>query len=175
MARPKVVIEDSWDAFFRDMERVKQDAEDAMRKEFGVAIGEIIDDTPQNSGQAASGWLAAARALNAPHAPIRARVAKRYDEKGKLKDTRSAAKGKKKGGYEEKRAKSVTHFIAKNSDEVAKALEYGFPVGKSASLRATHSVRNALKRLKKRFGPIFAKAVRTNVRRPKKSKKTVIQ
>lgn len=179
MARPKFVIEDSFDAIFRDLERISVDAETVMREEFGQAIGEVIDATPIQSGQAASGWEEAADALGASHKSISGNPTISLKTG---KELRSASKGKAKGAYEEKLSgksgkplKKAT-FIATNKDFVAFASEYGMrgPSGKER-MRPTHAVRDALKRLKKRFGPHFAKAIRANVRKPKRKKKTVIK
>lgn len=179
MARPKFVIEDSFDAIFRDLERISVDAETAMREEFGQAIGEVMDATPKASGQAASGWEEAADALDAKHGSI---VGMPTVSRKTGRVLRSADKGKEKGAYEEKLTgksgkplKKAT-FIATNRDFVAFASEYGLrgPSGQE-KMRPTHAVRDALKRLKKRFGPHFAAAIRANIRKPKKKKKTVIK
>ncbi len=178
MARTKFVIEDSFDAILRDLERVSVDAETAMRTEFGRAIGEVIDATPQDSGQAASGWDKAAEALSAPHRTI-ADHPTVSPKTGKTK--RSAAKGRNLGAYAEtlsgrsgKPLKKAS-FVATNRDYVALSSEYGFrgPHGKK-TMKPTHAVREALKRMRQRFGPVFGKAVRANLRKPKRKKKTTI-
>jgi len=179
MARPKFVIEDSFDAIFRDLERVSIDAETAMREEFGQAIGEVMDATPQQSGQAASGWDAAAEALGSKHKPVGGSPTVSLKTGGVM---RSAEKGKGEGTYEEKltgksgKPINKATFEATNRDFVSFASEYGMrgPSGKE-KMRPTHAVRDALKRLKKRFGPHFAKAIRANIRKPKRKKKTVIK
>lgn len=144
MARSRFEIQDSFENIFRDLGRVGSDAATEMRKELGVAVGDIIDNTPQDTGMAASGWLAAASALQSKHGPIKdgeAWSTGRYDAKKKGWDSRvirSAAWGRRMGKYQEtvpfaalKRAikrgdlPDKLEFIAENAVRHMTFLEYG--------------------------------------------------
>lgn len=177
MAKSQVVIEDSFAAILRDLGRVNQDAHDVVRSELATAVGGIVDNTPQTSGQAASGWVAGADKLGSRHKPIKqgkrlVRKASHY----RAAIYRSAKKGVTLGDFAEvttgksgNRLRTV-RFEAINHDKGALALEYGY--GHVPRLRL---VRKQIVEMKKRIGPHFAAAFRATVRKPKRKKKTVVK
>lgn len=212
MARTSFKVEDSFASIFQDLQRVGSDAGTEMRKELGAAVGDIIDHTPQDSGMAASGWLAASAALQSKHQPVvdEERWSKaQYGYNGKLlapsKVIRSGAWGRRMGKYEEnvpftalKRAikrgdiPDRLEFTASNSVKHMTFLEYGVSyIGSGAkgvsghfggevngfayAVKPRHIVRDAMRRMKQRIGPAFAKALRANIKRPKRYQKTVVQ
>lgn len=185
MGRPKFVMEDSFDSIFRDLERVTLDGSQALYEELSICIGEIIDNTPQKSGQAAAGWLEAAQKLGAQHKPVKEGVTYggRMRKDGTRGVSRSAAKGRKNGFYSSritgktgKRLNTIS-LEAGNRDFVMMAMEYGFRVGKRNPYKfhAARIVRGAVTRMKERFGPHFMKALKGNIRKPKKKKKTTVR
>ena len=206
MARAKFVVEDSFESIFRDLKRTGADAAVVMREELGVAVGEIIDTTPQSTGMAASGWSKAATALKSRHVPIK--NGETYGNKKnfgagidtKLRVVRSAAWGRNMSKYEEtvpfsalKRAirtgdaPNRIDFIAANHVKHITFIEYGTSGnakshGKNSGeengywfkFKPLHIVRNAMRNMKQRIGPLFAKALKANIKRPKRYKRTVI-
>lgn len=210
MARSKFVIEDSFDAIFRDLERVSLDAADVMRAELGQAVADIVGHTPVATGMAASAWAAAARALGAKHKPITpvpiqvnksTMVSALTGKKGHYRLIDNRAKGRRMGGYREKltgkKGKRVNRatFEAFNSVYHIKFIEYGISLQAGGGIHASAAtgeflsgvvrgyhfarqpefqVRNAVRRMKQRIGPEFSKALKANIRRPKRYKtKTV--
>jgi len=177
MARSKVVIEDSFAAIFRDMQRINQDGAEVVKEEFAVAIGNIIDDTPQTTGQAASGWKNGADAVGAKHQAIKQgeKIHRRKDGQIDKSKTRSAKNGEALGSYDEittgKTGKKLTtiRFEASNKDKAALAMEYGH-----GNFRRDRIVRRQIVGMKQRIGPHFATAFRATVRKPKQKKKTVV-
>lgn len=173
MPRSKFVVEDSFDSIFRDLERVTMAAGEAMRKELGLAVAEIIENTPQDTGMTASGWKRAADALKAEHKPIR----------GRRKRGRDKARGEVLGSYDEKTQGKTGRTLNKAVYEAANAVrettfvEYGFltQMGKLAHrIPGKFPVRKAVRNMKRRIGPEFAKVMKANIRRPKRYKRSEV-
>lgn len=181
MARPKIIIEDSFDSIFRDLERVSRQGANVIYEEMATCVGEIIDNTPQKSGHAAASWLEAAENLKAPHSPIVQGHTRggRKKKDGTYNVIRSYGWGTKQGYYKEthrsKSGKELNKLTieAGSKDFVMLAMEYGFKVG-TYKFKAMRIVRNAVHRMKERIGIHFNKAMRITLRKPKKKKKTVI-
>ncbi len=197
MARTKFVVEDSFDAIFADLERCTMDAAEVTRKELGKTVGEIADATPRYTGETASAWAAAADKMGAPHKPVTPGVRKARNERatywdpvekkrisGEYRVKDRTALGRSQGGYEETltgatgRKLASAIFEAWNAVKQLTFVEYGGLVrdGKGTRrLPGKHIVRDAIRRMKQRLGPLFSKVVKANIRRPKKYVKKVIQ
>lgn len=205
MARTRFEIKDSFGQLLRDLRRCGSDAATELRKELGLAVGEIINTTPQDSGMAASGWTKAAGALHSSHKAIKdgeayAGVRNARAGIGRTRVIRSAAMGRRMGKFKEnvsfsqlKRAVKTgeapkrIEYVATNAVRHITFLEYG-KAGNATShgknmaviggfiyaMKPLHIVRDAVRRMKQRIGPAFAKALKANIRRPKKYKRTVI-
>lgn len=191
MARSKVIIEDNFAAIMKDMARIGMTAVEIVRQELGTCIGEIIDTTPQDTGMAASGWLKAADILAAKHVAINNGRVNRKNwkyENGKwvidLAEYRSAALGRKQSDYRETHNERTIKRGQKKGEVVKKAvfeatnsvphltfIEYGHrittPNGEITST-ANHVIRDACRRMNQRMGPELYKALRVQIKRPKR-------
>jgi hypothetical protein len=82
-------------------------------------------------------------------------------------------------------------FIAQNAVKHMTFLEYGVSFagrgtkgvqghfaeeinGFAYAVKPLYIVRNAIRRMKQRIGPVFAKVLRANIKRPKRYKRTVV-